>query len=115
MNNNLNIDNLIKVIKTYKKSFDRWFPEDVYKWKASKTYKENWNLDSDDVLDMINKAFADTNNLLMSNMYFPFGMIKGFTEKEPETVRSMFYNLYDETVDLLNQYVHNMTYYLFEK
>ena len=29
MNNNLNIDNLIKVIKTYKKSFDRWFPEEV--------------------------------------------------------------------------------------
>lgn len=101
MKQNLNMDKLNKVINTYKKSFDIWFPDEVYKWKASKTYKENWNLDSDDFLGMMNKAFADTNNLLMSNMYFPFGMIKSFTEKEPDKVKSMFLNLYDESIDLL--------------
>ena len=101
MNQNLNMENLNKVISTYKKAFNIWFPDEVYKWKASKTYKENWNLEANDILDMINKSFADTGNLLMSNMYFPFGMIKGFAEKEPEKVRSMFSNLYDETVDLL--------------
>lgn len=101
MNNNLNIDNLIKVIKTYKKSFDRWFPEEVYKWKASKTFNENWNIESNDILDMITRSFADSGNLLSSNMYFPFGMLKGFAEKEPETVRNMFNNLYDENIDLL--------------
>ena len=46
MNNNLNIDNLVKVIKTYKKSFDIWFPEEVYKWKASKTFSKNWDIES---------------------------------------------------------------------
>lgn len=101
MNNNLNIDNLIKVIKTYKKSFAIWFPEEVYKWKASKTFYKNWDLDSDDILDMITRSFADSGNLLSSNMYFPFGMLKGFAEKEPETVRNMFNNLYDESIDLL--------------
>jgi len=103
MNQEINIENLNKILKAYKKSFNIWFPDEVYKWKASKTYKENWNLESDDILDMITKSFSDTGNLLMSNMYFPFGMIKGFAEKEPEKVRSMFYNLYDETVDLLTR------------
>ena len=101
MYQNINIDKLNKVINTYKKSFNIWFPEEVYKWKARKTYKEKWNLESNDILNMITQSFSDAGNLLMSNMYFPFGMIKGFAEKEPETVRSMFFNLYDETVDLL--------------
>lgn len=101
MNQDLNIEKLNGIVKTYKKAFNIWFPDEIYKWKASKTYKDNWNLESDDILDMITKSFSDTGNLLMSNMYFPFGMIKGFAEKEPEKVRSMFYSLYDETVDLL--------------
>ena len=101
MNQNMNMDSLNKVINTYKKSFGIWFPEEVYKWKARITYKSNWNLESNDISNMIAQSFSDAGNLLSSNMYFPYRMMKEFSEKEPETVRSMFYNLYDETVDLL--------------
>ena len=100
MNQDFNTNNLDKVLKTYKKSFNIWFPEEVYKWKAVKTYKENWDINNESILDMITRAFSDTGNLLMSNMYFPFGMIKGFAEKEPETTRTMFNNLFDESIEL---------------
>lgn len=101
MNNNLNIEKLNRIVNVYKKSFDIWFPDEIYKWKASKTFKENWNIEDDNILDMITRSFSETLNLLSSNMYFPLGMIKGFAEKEPDTLRSMFNNLYDENIDLL--------------
>ena len=100
MNQNINIDNLSKVLKTYKKAFNNWFPDEVYKWKALKTFNENWNIESENIVDMINNSFSNTGNLLNSNMYFPLGMLKGFAEKEPETVRNMFISLFDETTDL---------------
>ena len=40
MNQEINIENLNKILKAYKKSFNIWFPDEVYKWKASKTYKK---------------------------------------------------------------------------
>lgn len=100
MNQNFNVENLNKVLKTYKKSFNIWFPDEVYKWKASKTFIQNWNLSSDDMLEMITRSFSDSGNLLSSNMYFPLGMLKGFIEKEPDTVKNMFNSLYDESIDL---------------
>lgn len=100
MNLNINMYNLNKVINAYKKAFDIWFPEEVYKWKAVKAYKDKWNINADNILDMITKAFSDTGNLLMSNIYYPFEMLKNFAEKEPNTVREMFKNLYDENADL---------------
>ena len=39
-------------------------------------------------------------NILNSAQYFPEGMIISFAEKEPETVRGMFSDLYDESKDL---------------
>ena len=101
MNQNIDIEKLSKVLKTYKKALNIWLPDEIYKWKASKTFAENWNLETEDILDMINKSFSNTGNLLNSNMYFPLGMLKGFAEKEPETVRNMFSDLFDESSDLL--------------
>ncbi len=100
MKQNINIDKLNKIISTYKKSFNIWFQEEKYKWKARKTYKANWNLESNNLLEMITQSFSDTENLLTSNRYYPLGMIKEFAEKEPQTVRKMFYDLYDEKIDL---------------
>ena len=100
MNQNFNVENLNKVLKTYKKSFNIWFPDEVYKWKASKTFMQNWNITSEDMLEMVTSSFSDSGNLLSSNMYFPLGMLKGFIEKEPDTVKNMFNSLYDESIDL---------------
>ena len=110
MKGNINIVNLNKVLTTYKKSFKIWFPDELYKWKASKTFNENWNLETEDILDMISRAFSDAGNLLTSNMYFPLGMLKSFTEKEPETVRNMFNSLFDDSIDLsmrIKAYINN--------
>lgn len=100
MSQNIIIDNYKKVLNAYKKSFNNWFPEEVYKWKARKTFVENWNLESDDIYDMVTRSFRDTENLLTANMYLPYGMIKSFAEKEPNTVRDMFQILFNEDVDL---------------
>ncbi len=96
----INTNNLNKVIKAYEKSFNNWFSNEVYKWKASKTFSNNWNIESNNLLYMITKSFSESGNLLNSKLYLPLGMLKGFTEKEPETIREMFNNLFNEDIDL---------------
>lgn len=110
MNEKINIEKLNKVLNTYKKSFAIWFPNEIYKWKAVKLFNENWNIENKDILDTISRSFEEAGNLLSSNMYFPFGMLKGFAEKEPNTIREMFNNLYDENKDLekrINEFINS--------
>lgn len=49
---------------------------------------------------MLKESLKDSENLLNSAMYFPKGMITQFAEKEPQTVKEMFINLFDESINL---------------
>jgi len=49
---------------------------------------------------MLNRAFEKRENLLGSSYYFPFKVLAEFAKQEPETVRALFQNLYNETLPL---------------
>lgn len=94
---------LKKYVAEYKENFQEIrFGKDreIYKWEAVEHFNNEWNIDADDFSKMLEKCFAKAFNLLTRVNYFPVGMICGFAKKEPETVRAMFQDLYDETKEL---------------
>ena len=91
-------------LENYKKAFNgnHWHDE-CYKWKAVKTFQENWDIDADDFLTMFTKATANTNNLLASINFNPRGMMQKFIKADKEAVRSAFINLFDEEQSLASR------------
>lgn len=86
--------------KTYKDNFRINWPKEKYKWVAIKHFQDNWDVEADDFVKMFDVSTEKTSNLLGSSYYFPKGMIKKFGEADPDKVKEMFINLYDETQDL---------------
>jgi len=76
---------------------------EVYKWKAVKCFQDNWNIDASDFPTMLKSALAKTNNLLASAQFFPKGMLELFAESEPETLRNLFRELFNESVDVITR------------
>lgn len=99
----MNQEKLTETINAYKSDFSRIDSEERYKWEAIKHYKDNWNIDAEDFGNMFKIAFDLSANLLASRNYFPRRMIKHFSEIDAESVRSMFRNLYNESLPLLNR------------
>ena len=73
---------------------------ELYKWEAIKSFQDNWDINEPNFVDMWEKSTNDADNLLGSKNTYPRKMIAEFAEQEPETVRSMFLDLYDEAIDL---------------
>ncbi len=94
----INNNKLQEWIKGYKNDFvnDQW-PKEEYKWQAIKTFQDNWDINAEDFPQMLSNSLNGTYNLLDSVNNFPKKMILIFAEMEPETVRGMFRNLYDES------------------
>lgn len=97
---NYSVSTLHKFIKVYKERFDKIWEDEKYKWEAVKCFQENWDIDAVDFLDMLIRSFSKTDNLLAAVNYFPAGMIEEFARVQPEIVRDMFRNLYDESKDV---------------
>ena len=88
---------LREALKSYKESFhERWNGE-KYKWEAIKCFQDNWDVEAVNFYGMFTRATEKTGNLLVSANNFPRRMIQHFSEKEPETVRGMFFELFDES------------------
>lgn len=103
---------LKKYVAEYKENFQEIrFGKDreIYKWEAVEHFNSKWNIDADDFSKMLEDSFAKAFNLLTRVNYFPVGMISGFATKEPETVREMFRDLYDESKDLKQRINNFMT------
>ena len=96
----INRTKLQEVITGYKKYFPTHIADEIYKWKAVKHFQDHWDIDAPDFLAMFWEATATFDNLLTSMNHFPRGMVKGMYESEPETVREMFRNLFDENKPL---------------
>lgn len=96
----MNYKKLDRVLTSYYNNLEDYLPNEVYKWEAIQCFQDNWNLDSDDFLGMLERSFKQAGNLLTGFNYFPYGMIKGFAETEPLTVKEMFRNLFDESKEL---------------
>lgn len=96
----INSEKLKKVLVEYKKVFvAKQWSDEKYKWEAVKHFQEHWDINSTDFLNMFMKATDKTFNLLASMNFFPRGMIKAFAEVDPEAVRAMFIDLFNESKD----------------
>lgn len=93
----INLENFSAVLREYKKNFagSHWEKE-RYKWEAVQRFQECWNIDAPDFRDMFLKATEKTGNLLVSRNNYPRVMIKYFSSSDPEAVRAMFRELYNE-------------------
>ncbi len=92
---------LKEIILEYKNDLknNRWKNE-KFKWEAIKCFQENWDIETDNFVEMLKKSLGQTKNLLSSNKFYPLDMIIKFADREPNTVRSMFAVLFDENKEL---------------
>ena len=97
----LNRERLNDILKVYKEDFvlNHW-KDEMYKWEAIKHFQDNWDINASDFPEMLKCSLAKTYNLLASMNHFPAKMITIFAEKDPEKVRSMYIDLFDESKDV---------------
>lgn len=96
----INKEKLRRAIEDYKKDFGERFKDEKYKWEAVKHFQDNWDIDAENFSAMLKNALSKTENLLLSSRWFPKSIIEQFASKEPETVRKMFIELFDEEQDI---------------
>lgn len=90
---------------TYKgKNGESYWEEEEFKWRGVKIFQDNWNVEAPDFAGMMKRSLSGVSNLMVSQAYFPEAMIEGFAEREPETVRAMFKNLFDESKDIVERF-----------
>lgn len=92
-----------KIVKEYKRHFNKIHKEEIYKWQAVKCFQDNWEIKTFDFLKMLEKSLAKANNLLDSGRYFPKRMLLLYTKKEPEVIKQLFINLYNEDEDIIER------------
>lgn len=96
----LNVDKLNRVLQDYKRDFTSIWENERFKWVAVKHFQKHWDLQAPNFLTMFTEATSKTHNLLASGYFYPRSMLQEFIEHDPETVRNMFSELYDESRDL---------------
>ena len=87
-------------VAQYKANFNEYRAKEIYKWKAVKCFQDNWNIEAEDFHSMLKASLAKTSNLFVAMNFFPRQTILGFAEFAPDEVRSMFRELFDESIDL---------------
>lgn len=91
------------LIKVYKREFDVISKSEIYKWRAVKCFQDNWNINSSEFSIMLENSFALTKSLLDAGNYFPRRMLFKNAKREPETVRQLFVNLYNEEENITDR------------
>ncbi len=100
----MDFSKLDEIVISYKEDFPNNIKDEIYKWEAIKIFQDNWNINAENFSDMLNKSLSGAENLLTSSYYYAKGMIVAMAEKDPERVKSMFMNLFDESLPLENRY-----------
>lgn len=90
-----------RILTEYKKGFAdvHW----IAKWEAIKGFLDNWNIDSNNFSEMLNVSFEQSKGLFNPRPSSPLDIIKTFAKSSPEEVRSMFRNLFDEKLDIIER------------
>lgn len=94
---------LDEVLSQYKENFPSHWEEEKYKWEAIKCFQDNWDINAQDFPAMLSKSLSKTENLLAANYDFSRKMIEFYAEQDPEEVRSMFMQLFDEKIDVIER------------
>lgn len=101
-----------KLVKEYQNYFtnhkgengESYWEEEEFKWRGIKTFQDNWDLDTQNLSDMIKRSLYGVSHMMVSQARFPEGMIEDFAEREPDTVRAMFKDLFDESKDIVERF-----------
>jgi len=97
----MNLQKVKTYLQLYKDNF-RWISEkELYKWQGVNQFQSSWDIDAQNFGDMLDESLSLAKNLLVSENYFPRRMVSQFAHSEPELVRTMFRELFDEESDLL--------------
>ncbi|MCR1842103.1 DUF7225 domain-containing protein [Murimonas intestini] len=92
------------IISAYKSDFQKVDAEERYKWEAIGWYKKHWDIEASDFSRMLSVSFSKAANLLTSGMYYAYKMLCEYAESDPEAVRELFRELYDESIPLGKRY-----------
>ena len=100
--NTMQIDykKLDKAISNYLDEASDRIPNELFKVEEIKKFQENWDINASDFKEMLEKSFVSNSILLNAPHEYALGMIIGFSEKEPETLRKMFRYLFNESIQL---------------
>lgn len=99
---------LTDILSKYQANFNEHWEHENYKWIALKTFQENWDIDTPDFTQMLEKSLADTKNLLVSQSTYPKLMITTYAKQDPDAVRKMFAALFDESIEVEKRINHFM-------
>ena len=99
----MNTQKVRNIISLYKQHFNRIHKGEIYKWEAVKCFQDNWDIDAALFPEMLDRSLHLASNLLDSKLYYPKRMILKNSERNPENVRQLFRDLYDEDQDLLTR------------
>lgn len=89
------------IADAYEKHFDVIFNGEKYKIDALEQFNKHWDINATDFAKMLENSFAKCANLLASGNYFAYTGIVEFAQAKPETARSLFKKLYNETEDFV--------------
>ena len=65
------VNSIRRVVSQYKGSFEAWFPEEIYKWRAVQCFQEHWNPERADFAEMLKESLAQAGNLMDTNYAYP--------------------------------------------
>lgn len=99
----MNRDLLRRYISEYEKEFANIHDKEIYKWRAVKQFQEHWDAGANNFVEMLALSLSETRNLMDSGNYFPMRMVLEIAGEQPQIVRELFLDLFDEEADLLER------------
>lgn len=98
---------LLTKIQSYIVAYKNWLNEVkyhpyAYQWESVQFFQDNWNLDTADPAAMFDNCFqnSETRRLWQSENWEPKRMMHEFWKNDPMTVRLMFDDLFNETIEV---------------
>jgi len=96
----MNLSIVKEILYRYKLNFEKIHYDEIYKWEAVAKFRSHFNTSENDFKEMLLGSLSGTRNLMDSGSYFPKRMLTEYLNRDPEFVRQMFDNLYNESKDL---------------
>ena len=92
----MNKENLDKIINNYIQDISNIYNEEhdeLFKWRAVKHFKDNWNIESENFAEMFKNATSETSVFVNNNTVQPLNGLIKVAEKEPQAVKEIFQKL----------------------
>ena len=97
----IDLEKLKSILEGYKAHFINHSKDhELFKWMSIKSFRRLWNIDAEDFGAMFDQATAPAKYLLDSGFAYPRRWVSTFASYEPETMRQMFRDLFDESRDI---------------